>query len=205
MAEIKFTKTEWRDQQTKLAELQRYLPTLQLKKAMLQAQAQEIRQEISNLEREKAILLKKSGSFEKLLEENLSVMPEDIAKVDILDKVYENVAGVELPTLKQLTFHPVNYNLFEAPIWLDQVVFLKEEEARLNIKFNIAIEKRDALEKELHEVSIRVNLFEKVMIPKARENIKKIAIFLQDGQLAAVARAKVAKSKIEAKKREFAS
>jgi V/A-type H+-transporting ATPase subunit D len=50
-----------------------------------------------------------------------------------------------------------------------------------------------------------VNLFEKVMIPQAMENIKRIAVFLQDQQLAAVARAKVAKSKIEAKKGERSS
>ena len=36
MAEVKFTKTELRSQQLKLDRLRKYLPTLQLKKAMLQ-------------------------------------------------------------------------------------------------------------------------------------------------------------------------
>jgi V/A-type H+-transporting ATPase subunit D len=48
-------------------------------------------------------------------------------------------------------------------------------------------------------VSIRVNLFEKVLIPRAQENIKKIRIFLGDQQLSAVAQAKVAKLKIKAR------
>jgi V/A-type H+/Na+-transporting ATPase subunit D len=46
-------------------------------------------------------------------------------------------------------------------------------------------------------VSIRLNLFEKVLIPRAQKNIKKIKIFLGDQELAAVCQAKVAKRKIE--------
>ena len=63
-------------------------------------------------------------------------------------------------------------------------------------KIKIAEEKKRVLEKELREVSIRVNLFEKILIPRALENIKKIKIFLGDQQLAAVSQAKVAKKKI---------
>ena len=46
-------------------------------------------------------------------------------------------------------------------------------------------------------MSIRVNLFEKILIPRALRNIKKIKVFLGDQQLAAVSQAKVAKAKIE--------
>ena len=56
--------------------------------------------------------------------------------------------------------------------------------------------KKAALAKELREVSIRVNLFEKIMIPRAKENIKRIKIFLGDQQLAAVSQAKESKKKI---------
>lgn len=56
------------------------------------------------------------------------------------------------------------------------------------------------MEHEFNEVSIRVNLFEKVLIPRTEDNIKKITIFLGDQQLAAVSQAKVAKAKIIAKK-----
>ena len=38
MAELKFTKQELRQQQIRLVQLQRYLPTLQLRKALLQAE-----------------------------------------------------------------------------------------------------------------------------------------------------------------------
>jgi V/A-type H+/Na+-transporting ATPase subunit D len=71
--------------------------------------------------------------------------------------------------------------------------------AEAKARVEIAEEKKRALEEELRQVSIRVNLFEKVLIPRAVENIKKIKVFLGDQQLNAVARAKVAKSKILAR------
>ena len=51
MAEIKLTKNELRNQQTNWLNSQKYLPTLQLKKAMLQAEVQEVRLEIAKLEK----------------------------------------------------------------------------------------------------------------------------------------------------------
>ena len=52
MAEVKLTKNELRTQQNKLSQLQKYLPTLQLKKAMLQAEVNEARIEIAQCEKE---------------------------------------------------------------------------------------------------------------------------------------------------------
>jgi V/A-type H+-transporting ATPase subunit D len=49
-----------------------------------------------------------------------------------------------------------------------------------------------------------VNLFEKILIPRSQENIKKIRVFLGDQQLAAVAQAKVAKRKIAIRKQRQA-
>jgi V/A-type H+/Na+-transporting ATPase subunit D len=69
-------------------------------------------------------------------------------------------------------------------------------------KINVAEEKKAILEKELREVSIRVNLFEKILIPRTQRHIKKIKVFLGDQELASVAQAKVAKAKILKKKAE---
>jgi V/A-type H+-transporting ATPase subunit D len=200
VANIKFTKNELRDQQIKLTQLQRYLPTLQLKKAMLQVQAAEVRQEILELRRDFEYSKDYALKFSNLLSENLGVDPLDLAKVDSIDKTYENIAGVEIPSFQSIVFKPIVYNLFESPIWLDSVIDKLQKLATLEVKIKIADEKKAAIEKELREVSIRVNLFEKVMIPNALKNIKVIKVFLGDQQLAAVARAKVAKTKIEERK-----
>jgi V/A-type H+-transporting ATPase subunit D len=48
---------------------------------------------------------------------------------------------------------------------------------------------------ELRTTNQRVNLFEKVKIPEAREHIRVIRIFLGDQMTAGVARSKMAKAK----------
>jgi V/A-type H+-transporting ATPase subunit D len=51
------------------------------------------------------------------------------------------------------------------------------------------------LEEAVKTITQRVNLFDKVLIPRARQNIKRIQIYLSDLQTAAVVRSKIAKRK----------
>ena len=69
------------------------------------------------------------------------------------------------------------------------------ELARLRAEMHVLERQRDLLGEELRLTSQRVNLFEKVMIPRTLDNIRVIRIALGDAQTAAVARAKLAKSK----------
>lgn len=200
MAEIKLTKSELRNQQTRLAQLEKYLPTLQLKKAMLQAQVQDVKLEIERLQ---DIYNNKRGevdAFSGLLATKASINPVDAAKVKALHKRYENIAGIEVPYFEGIEFEDFTYSLFETPPWVDAAVVGLRSLAEAGAHIAIAEEQKAALERELREVSIRVNLFEKILIPRALENIKKIKVFLGDQQLAAVSQAKVAKAKIEASK-----
>ena len=54
----------------------------------------------------------------------------------------------------------------------------------------------ELLGKELRTTSQRVNLFEKVKIPEAKENIRIIGVYLGDQQTAAVVRGKISKKKL---------
>jgi V/A-type H+-transporting ATPase subunit D len=70
-----------------------------------------------------------------------------------------------------------------------------EQLLRLRVELGTLKEQRRLLGIELRTTTQRVNLFEKVMIPKAQQNIRMIRIFLGDQQTAAVARSKIAKNK----------
>lgn len=204
MADIKLTKNELRTQQTKLAQLLKYLPTLQLKKAMLQLEVNEARQEIGKLEGVYGSLHKEVEGYAALLSDKSEIDPMGAAQIIDVKKRYENIAGVEVPYFENMTFADFSYSLFDTPPWLDSVVVGVRGLSEAQVKIDIAREKKTALEKELREVSIRVNLFEKILIPRALGNIKKIKVFLGDQQLAAVSRAKVAKNKIEEQKQLLA-
>lgn len=200
MADVKLTKNELRGQQFKLNQLEKYLPTLQLKKAMLQSEVNEVRAEILRLENAFDASRLTASHSGGLLSERIGLDLKLAAKVDRIDKEYENIAGVDIPIFKDVVFKPFDYPLFSTPAWLDVVIENLRKMAIARAKVLIAKEKKAAIEKELREVSIRVNLFEKNLIPKAKNNIKKIKVFLGDQELAAVGQAKVAKSKIEQRK-----
>ncbi len=198
MALLKLTKNELRVQQDRLNLFERYLPTLQLKKAMLQFEVNQTTAEIIQLKEALAQARSVVDDFSPLLVEKCQCNVVDYAQVAHVKKHYENIAGVEIPTFETVIFHEADYFLFDTPIWTDSAVKLLRAWVICREKVNVEEEKKRALEKELREVSIRVNLFEKILIPRSEENIKKIRIFLGDQQLASVAQAKVAKMKMEA-------
>lgn len=200
MAEIKLTKNELRSQQLRLGQLERYLPTLQLKKSMLQTQVNDVRAEIEKLNVEFKHLYSSVDAYSALLREKTSIHIEDVFKVVEVKKEYENIAGVEVPHFRGVEFAELSYSLFETPPWVDGVIAGIHDLVHAREAVAVAEEKKAALEKELREVTIRVNLFEKILIPRCLVNIKKIQVFLGDQQLAAVSQAKVAKGKIIARK-----
>lgn len=196
MAEIKLTKTELRSQQLKLDRLRKYLPTLQLKKAMLQVEVNQAQIEIEALVSDFALSQEKVERYSSLLTERSAPDLFSAVTVRQVERTHENVAGVDIPNFERVIFEPPVYSLFDTPVWFESAILGIKELIVVREKIKVAEEKKRALEKELREVSIRVNLFEKILIPRAQENIKKIKIFLGDQQLAAVSQAKVAKKKI---------
>lgn len=201
MAEVKLTKNALRLVQRRLAQLEKYLPTLQIKKAMLQAEIHEARLEIERRQQEEEQSKAHVDSFSPLLHFPVSIDPIAVGKVTKVHKHYDNIAGVEVPLLDGVEFAELTYSLFETPSWVDGAIFALRKFSEAQIAVQIAREKRNALERELREVSIRVNLFEKVLIPRSRAHIKTIKVFLSDQELSAVGRAKAAKNKIEERAR----
>lgn len=193
---VKLTKNELRNQQTRLSQFQRYLPTLQLKKSMLQFEVNMVHLEISRLKEEMRLLRRQVEDFSPLFVDKVDLNMTEFASVVHVKKHYENIAGVEIPLFDSVVFQEPEAFLYDTPVWTERGIEMVRELVSMREKIGVAEEKRRALEKELREVSIRVNLFEKVLIPRSQQNIKKIRIFLGDQQLAAVAQAKVAKTKI---------
>ncbi len=200
MTTVKLTKNELRAQQTRLGQLQRYLPTLQLKKALLQAEVQNVKVQLERLKREAKECLEQVQDYAQLFPEMDFPSIEQAVEIDEIQKLSENIAGVEVPIFKGVKFHDLHYHLFDSPPWMEAAVDGVHRLIEAECALKIEMEKLRLLQKELRDVSIRVNLFEKVLIPRSLRNIKKIKVFLGDQQLAAVAQAKVAKSKIEAGK-----
>lgn len=191
---VKLTKTALRGEQNRLRSFEHYLPTLQLKKALLQQEINEARLELSRRLEQVEQQWKFFEESAPLFSAN-STNPLMMVKVKDQVRSTENIAGIDLPRLENLMIDVVPHTFFDSPVWLDAVLAELKEYRKCQVQAEIAEKRMQLLQNELRQVSIRVNLFERVLIPKTSANIKTIATFLGDQQLAAIGRAKVAKSK----------
>ncbi len=197
MAKVKLTKNELKKQKDALKRFRRYLPTLQLKKQQLQIEIRRVESEERELHQRKDEIDGKIRSWVAVFGEEAGV--EKLVQVEDIAVSKGNIAGVEIPVLENVSFRTVPYDLFEKPLWVDAGVQLLQEILELDVKIDILQKQIEKLGHELRVTNQRVNLFEKVMIPETRENIRKIQIYLGDQQTASVVRGKIAKNKAEAK------
>ncbi|MGB3056532.1 MAG: V-type ATP synthase subunit D, partial [Candidatus Omnitrophota bacterium] len=87
----------------------------------------------------------------------------------------------------------------KTPLWVDYGIEVLKKMMVFNAKIRIFKKQDELIREELRITTQRVNLFEKVKIPEARENIRRIQVYLGDMQTAAVVTGKIAKDKIEKK------
>jgi len=196
MGKIKLTKGELKRQRDALKQYQRYLPTLQLKKQQLQI---EILHQVSLLEKKREeermrledILLWAGLLSDRFLDIRPWVRPQKTKEG------LRNIAGVDLPVFEGAEFAFAEYDLFEAPLWVDAAITALQGLVSLRKEIAIIEKGIGILKQELRITTQRVNLFEKVKIPEAEEAIRIIKIYIGDQMANAVGRSKIAKRKIE--------
>jgi V/A-type H+-transporting ATPase subunit D len=196
MAKIKLTKNELKKQKDELKMFQRYLPTLMLKKQQLQTEIRTIESRIRELQAEKERVDESFKSWIAVFGEKDVFFP-GLLRVTELRTSTGNIAGVEIPVFAGADFAVATYDLERTPLWLDTAVDRLAQVLLLDLEATTLEEQRKRLDKELRTTTQRVNLFEKVKIPEAKGNIKKIRVYLGDQQTAAVVRGKIAKRGME--------
>jgi V/A-type H+-transporting ATPase subunit D len=200
MAKLKLTKNELKKQKDALKRYTRYLPTLELKKQQLLSEIRRVHDEINASQ-------KKLDALRKQLSAWIAVFAEDIDVASLLhlkEVVTDtgNIAGINIPLFKKLTFEEKDYDLMEYPLWVDSGVQAVKDTISYEKELEILKEQEALIQEELRTTVQRINLFDKVMIPRCKENIRKIRIFMGDQETAAVVRGKISKSKIEKKKNQ---
>ena len=197
---VKLTKNEQKKQKDALKQFNRYLPTLQLKKQQLQTVIRQIEGEIEEYRLAQQKLISSLQNWIAVFGENSSFDSlhtlDNLVKIDTIKKGKGNIAGVEIPIFEDLTFKDISYSLFEYPLWVDSGIEALKKASVYDARVKTLQEQIDLLNKELRTTSQRVNLFEKVKIPEAKENIRRIGIYLGDQQTSAVVRGKIAKKKL---------
>ena len=198
---VKLTKNELKVQKDRLKQVQRYLPTLQLKKQQLQAVVMQVTAQLEQVEQQRRAAVAGLDDWVAVFAENDS-FPAD-RRLEALIRPHsvvcgqENIAGVTVPVFQELTFEDICYDVADYPLWVDTAAVRLREIAALDAMAKTLRRRVELLEQELRATAQRVNLFEKVKIPEAKENIRVIGIYLGDQQTSAVVRGKIAKKKLQ--------
>ncbi|MEJ2609128.1 MAG: V-type ATP synthase subunit D [Candidatus Thiodiazotropha sp.] len=194
MAHLSLSKSSLSVQNRRLKGFERFLPSLDLKRRQLIAERAKAAKAIEATEAE-------INQLRRLVEQGLpmgsneEVNIENLVHITKLELKEENVMGVRLPLVKNLKIKQANYALMAKPEWVDNFALRLTEMLELRIHIQLQQQRLTLLNKAVRTITQRVNLFEKVLIPQTRDNIRRIQIFLADAERAAVVRAKIAKGK----------
>jgi V/A-type H+-transporting ATPase subunit D len=194
MARLALSKSSLSVQNRRLKTFERYLPSLDLKRRQLIAERAKALRAIETTEAEIAGLRAKVAESLSM-GSNEEVNIENLVQVVRVALGEENVMGVRLPLVREVGLKRADYALLGKPEWVDNFAWRMEEMLQLRVRIQVERRRLVLLDDAVRTITQRVNLFDKVLIPKARDNIRRIQIFLADGERAAVVRAKIAKAK----------
>lgn len=192
MARLALNKASLSKQSRQLKTFDRFLPSLDLKRKQLMA---EQAREVAAMERTRQDMeaLRDRVAAQIPMLANREIELSELVKVKSASLGEHNVVGTRLPILESVEVQVRDYGYLAKPHWVDRLVV--ELTRMLEFQVQLAVQQRRAalLDEAARKVTQRVNLFEKVLIPRARENIRKIKIYLADAERAAVVRSKIAK------------
>ena len=196
MARLQLNKSSLAKQQTNLKSYQRFLPSLDLKRQQLMGERAKAVAEVTRLEDEVEQLARKVGEDLPMLA-NDEIRLDGLARLTGYELTEENVVGTRLPKLGKIEVAVADYSSMSKPHWVDDVARLLHDMLEARLRVRIARQRVKLLDKAVKTITQRVNLFDKVLIPGAKANIKKIGIYLNDEEMAAVVRSKISKRKRE--------
>ena len=194
MARLAYSKASLSKESAKLKRYKQFLPSLDLKRQQLAVERKKAQRTLRQTEFEIEQCYQKSAEMLPMLADK-SIHVKNLVKVSQLEMTEENVVGVHLPIIKKLTIDVQEYSLFTEPHWVDQLVVQLKIMMQLKLQHQVEQQRVETLGEAVKKVTQRVNLFDKVLIPKAQQDIRKIRIYLSDQERAGVVRAKSTKQK----------
>jgi V/A-type H+/Na+-transporting ATPase subunit D len=192
MARLSLSKSTLTQLTRQLKTYRNFLPSLDLKRRQLLAEQEKARRELRELtDRQEALRPVVEKQIPMLGYTHVDV--RGIVRVTKTDIVEENVMGIHLPKLGGLEIKVSEYPFLGKPHWIDRLVQLLKQAMEIRINRRVMERRLELLASAAKVVSQRVNLFEKVLIPKTEADVQRIRVYLSDSERASIVRAKIAK------------
>ena len=194
MAKIRLSKNELARQRDKLKLYQKLLPSLDLKRRQLTVELTKARQELEETQAAVYTLETKIGGELPMLAFT-EIDVEGLVTMEAFELGEENVVGVRLPVLERIDCRVADYSMLGKPVWVDVLVDRLRDSAEQRTRLQVAEERVRLLQQAVRRTTQRVNLFERILIPRSEDAIKRIMIYLGDRERSAVANSKLTKAK----------
>jgi V/A-type H+-transporting ATPase subunit D len=194
VARLQLSKSALSREQKNLATYQKFLPSLDLKRQQLMAERAKEARALDGTRVRIEALRKEVGDKLRMLSNREVDLTGLVTLTDIRFGT-ENVVGTRLPALEGIEVEIRPYALLAKPHWVDRTAALLRDMLELRVRAQVGERRLALIDGSVKTITQRVNLFDKVLIPDTRKNIKRIRIFLADGEKAAVVRSKLSKRK----------
>lgn len=197
MARLQLSKATLSRERQNLASYKRYLPALEMKR-------QQLRQALKDREAQKAKLLSEIEETIRRVATDIPMLADSgvdldgVAQLDTVLTEEKRLAGVPVPVVKTITITPLEWPIMQKPHWVMPVQQALMSLIRLRVESEVLALQVERLRQALRKITQRVNLFERVLIPKTQSNIKRIEVYLGDRAREAVVTAKISKKRLHA-------
>lgn len=194
MRKVALNKSTLNKENGKVKAYKKFVPALDLKRKQLlvaRAKARESllkgTEELEALHREVSEQLPMLANFPGAVDNLIDVQEIKVSQV--------NLVGLLLPEITSLKLAIKPYSFLTTDHWMDHLARLLIKATEIELQQKILNKRLELLDKGVQKTTQRLNLFDKVLIPRAQKNIRKIRIVLSDNERAAVVTSKIAKNK----------
>jgi V/A-type H+-transporting ATPase subunit D len=177
-----------------LAVYRRVLPSLDLKRRRLSSELAAERARLTASKRELDGAVEDAGARLPMAA-NEHIALSGLLKLQVVRVGEERHLGIALPRLEALEWAVAPYSVLAKPHWIDSLIDELRRIAEMRLREQVLRERQRRLEAGLARTIQRINLFEKLLIPRAERDIRRIRVALADAERDAVARAKLAKAR----------
>lgn len=177
----------------RLVAIERALPSLDLKRRQIAACLYEERRLLeAGRSRLRGLSAAAADQLPMLADAGLPL--DKLVRVAAVRVQPDSVAGIPVSRLAGVEFEYTHYGRLTHPAWVDGLVRQLRAGIEARAAVTVLLRRVAILEHALLRATQRVNLLEKLLIPRARRAIRSINITIADMRRAAFVRAKIAKA-----------
>ena len=194
MARLLLSKSTLLKEKKSLESYKRFLPSLEMKRQQLMAAVKDNQQQLLKLEEGLSGIQSFIAEQIPMLA-NVSIDLEGLVEIETINHKRVNVVGVWLYEIESIDFVLPEVYVLAKPHWVDVTQQKLKEALHLQVALEIEKYNEERLRQETNKVTQRVKLFDKVLIPETRANMRKIQLFLDDKDREMVVTSKLSKNK----------